>query len=418
MRRVKAIRLVYRTARAWLWILGTVVVGALLATPASAQDDLRGQRQETQQRLDNLKEQIQRDQNRLQETIQTEQTTQKKLESLEREIALREELVSTYQDRLDQLETERSALRDTLSHLQTEMEDLQEEYHARVRHAYKYNRIPDLALVLAARSINQMLVRIRYLQRFAQQRQRRRSDMRLAAEQVRESQDQLQEKQTETQELLAEARRERKNLQSLKSDRQAVIKELRSRRSDLQDEIDEKQAQARQLEQQIRALIAKLERREAERSEAERAERAAESADLSAAFRENKGQLPWPTEGAITEEFGNRVDPVHGTQTYHPGILIATNPEQNVQAVFEGTVSGIDFVPGYGTYLVVRHGDYLSVYSNFSHLYVNEGDPVEAGDVLGRAGTDEEPRGAGLFFAVFDRSESTSVDPTSWLSAR
>jgi septal ring factor EnvC (AmiA/AmiB activator) len=75
-------------------------------------------------------------------------------------------------------------------------------------------------------------------------------------------------------------------------------------------------------------------------------------------------------------------------------------------------------VPGYGTYLVVRHGEYLSVYSNFSSLYVSQGETVEAGQVLGLAGTEAEPRGAGVFFAVFDRSESTSVDPTQWLSSR
>ena len=99
-------------------------------------------------------------------------------------------------------------------------------------------------------------------------------------------------------------------------------------------------------------------------------------------------------------------------------ILIATNPEEQVRAVFRGTVSGIDFVPGYGTYLVLRHGEYLSVYSNFSSLYVSQGEQVEAGEVLGLAGTEDEPRGAGVFFAVFDRSKSTSVDPTQWLSAR
>jgi murein DD-endopeptidase MepM/ murein hydrolase activator NlpD len=120
----------------------------------------------------------------------------------------------------------------------------------------------------------------------------------------------------------------------------------------------------------------------------------------------------------VTEGFGNRVDPVHGTETYHPGILIATNPEQSVRAVFEGVVTGIDFVPGYGTYLVIRHGDYLSVYSNFSTLFVSQGDRVDTGEVIGHAGTANEPRGAGLFFAVFDKNKNTSVDPMRWLGGR
>lgn len=388
------------------------------APPVHAQNNLEARRASTEERLETLKQQIAQDQNRLQETTEAEQATQDKLEKLEREIALREELVSTYQQRLRQLKRDQKQLRDTLQTLQSRLEDLQREYQNRVVHAYKYNRIPDVALILASRSINQMLVRIRYLQRFAQQRQAQRSDVRQAASEVRASREKLLEKQSETEQLLAEARTERENLQALKADRQEVVDELRARRSELKAEIQEKQAQARELEEQIRQIVAKAERRTEQKSEAEQAEEAAMSANLSASFEQNKGQLPWPAEGAITEQFGNRVDPVHGTQTYHPGILIATNPEDQVRAVFKGTVSGVDFVPGYGTYLVLRHGEYLSVYSNFSSLYVSQGETVRAGEVIGLSGTEEEPRGAGVFFAVFDQSKSTSVDPTSWLSSR
>jgi len=391
---------------------------AVVPEPVLAQQDLQSRRASTEQRLQTLKQQIQQRQNRLEKTAAAAEASQEKLERIQREIALREELVATYRQRLEQLQVERRQLRDTLQTLQQRMTRLREEYRDRVVHAYKYNRLPDIALILASRSINQMLVRIRYLQRFAQQRQSQRTEVQQAAGRLRESRDDLREKEAQTEELLAEARNERKNLQALKADREEMIADLRSRRSELEEEIEERQAQAQRLEQQIRQIAEKLERRSEGRSEAQQAERAAVSASLSASFEENKGNLPWPASGAITEPFGNRVDPVHGTETYHPGILIATNPEEQVRAVFQGTVSGVDFVPGYGTYLVLRHGEYLSVYSNFSSLYVSEGERVEAGQVLGLAGTEQDPRGAGIFFAVFDRSKSSSVDPTQWLSSQ
>lgn len=401
----------------WPVVLG-LLVPVLCASTARAQQDLQSRRASTQERLGNLKKQIERSQTQLKKTAKREKATQEELEKLEREIALREELVATYRQRLDQLERERAALRDTLRQLKGQLDELQREYRARVRHAYKYNRIPDLALILASRSINQMLVRIRYLQRFAQQRQRQRSDVKQAATQVRESRRRLKQKEAETEQLLAEARTERENLEALKADREEVIRQLRSRRSELKMEIQQKQSQARELQQQIQEIANKIDRRTEQKTEAEQAQQAAVAANLSASFEASKGSLPWPAEGAITEGFGDRVDPVHGTTTFHPGILIATNPEEQVRSVFEGTVSGVDFVPGYGTYLVVRHGDYLSVYSNFSSLYVSEGDAVDAGEVLGLAGTSEEPRGAGVFFAVFDRTQNTSIDPTNWLSSR
>lgn len=402
----------------WAW--GLLAVCLLLAggPRARAQSDLRARQSSTEERLQTLQQQIQQDQSQLQKTARAEESTQAKLKKLEREIALREELVATYQQRLAQVKEERRGLRDTLQTLEKRRDVLQREYRRRVLHAYKYNRIPDVALILSSRSINQMLVRIRYLQRFAQQRQAQRTDVRQAATRVRQSRTELKQKQTETQELLSEARIERENLRALKSDRHQVIENLRARRSELKQEIRKKQAQARELEEQIRKIAAKIDRRAQQQSEAEQAEQAALAANLSASFEQNKGRLPWPASGAITEQFGNRVDPVHGTETYHPGILIATPPEEQVQAVFKGTVSGVDFVPGYGTYLVLRHGEYLSVYSNFSSLYVSQGETVEAGQVLGRAGTQSEPRGAGVFFAVFDRSKNTSVNPTAWLSSR
>ncbi len=402
----------------WAWLLLVLTLWAVGPGSLYAQDDLRARRSSTEERLETLQKQIEKDQSRLQETAEAEKSTQAKLKKLEREIALREELVSTYQQRLDQLRAERRQLRDTLQTLEQRRNALQDEYRQRVLHAYKYNRIPDIALILASRSINQMLVRIRYLQRFAQQRQAQRSDVRRTAAEVRASRKELKKKEKKTKELLAEARLERENLRALKADREQVIEELRARRSELKKEIQRKQQQAQQLEEQVREIVAKLERRTEQKSEAEQAERAAKAANLSSSFEANKGKLPWPAEGAITEEFGNRVDPVHGTKTYHPGILIATNPEEQVRAVFRGTVGGVDFVPGYGTYLVVRHGDYLSVYSNFSTLYVEEGDPVKTGDVLGLSGTEDQPRGAGVFFAVFDRSKDTSVNPTTWLTSR
>lgn len=390
----------------------------VLASPVHAQNNLQARRESTGERLDNLKQQIDRSQTRLKKMAEAEKTTQEKLNRLEREIALRKELVDTYQQRLGQLKQERQSLRDTLDQLKGQLDQLRREYQARALHAYKYNRIPDLALILASRSINQMLVRIRYLQRFVQQRQRQRSDVEQAATQVRRSRKRLKEKQAETRTLLAEARTERENLRALKADREEVINQLRDRRSELKKEIEQKQSQARQLQEQIREIAAKMKQSEEQTTDAEQTQQAAVSANLSSSFEQNKGKLPWPAKGAITEGFGDQVDPVHGTTTFHPGILIATKPEEQVQSVFKGTVSGIDFVPGYGTYLVVRHGDYLSVYSNFSTLYVSQGDAVSPGQVLGLAGTEEEPRGAGVFFAVFDRSQNTSVDPTAWLSAR
>jgi len=395
---------------AWLWGLG-----AALLLPLSVHgQELESERRSTQNRLNQLQKQIQREKKTLAKTREAEKTTQKKLKSLQREIALREELVSTYQTRLRQLEQERSALRDTLNTLQGRLSTLRDEYQQRLVHAYKYGRLHELALLLASRSINQMLIRARYLRQFAADRREQRSVIRTAAEEVRRSREELAEKRAETRDLLTEAQTERQNLRALERDRREVIDELRARRSELEQEIEEKQRQAKQLERRIRKLVARAEREASESSPA----RPEVSENLAASFQKNRGSLPWPAEGAVTVDFGNQVDPVHETTTYHPGIQIATTPESPVRAVFDGVVTSIDFVPGYGTYVVVEHGEYLSVYSNFSSLSISENQRISAGQVLGRAGTENEPRGASVFFGMVNRSSSEFVDPSRWLSSR
>ncbi|PSQ61678.1 MAG: peptidase M23 [Bacteroidetes bacterium QH_10_64_19] len=408
--------MVCNSARARLRILLWALVAPLVLPPTAYGQDVEAQRRSTQKRLKQLQQQIDQEKATLQKTRKAEEATQKKLKSLQREIALREELVSTYQTRLRQLGQERSALRDTLNTLQGRLAALRDEYRQRLVHAYKYGRLHELALLLASRSINQMLVRARYLRQFAADRREQRSAIQTAADEVRRSREQLAEKRAETRDLLAEARTERENLRALERDRRAVINELRARRSELEEEIEEKQEQAQQLERRIRKLVARADR-EAEDASAENSPPSI-SKSLAASFQQNRGALPWPAEGAVTVGFGDQVDPVHGTTTYHPGILIATRPEAPVQAIFDGVVSGIDFVPGYGTYVVVRHGEYLSVYSNFSSLSISENQRISAGQVLGQSGTENEPRGASVFFGVVNRSTSEFVDPSQWLSTR
>ena len=137
---------------------------------------------------------------------------------------------------------------------------------------------------------------------------------------------------------------------------------------------------------------------------------------LAATFVENRGRLPWPAEGVVTGLFGPRVEPEHRTRTFAPGMDLATPPAAEVRAVFSGIVARVGAMAAYGTYVMVRHGGFTTVYGNLSEILVEAGAPVDTGQLVGRAGTDEERRGAGLFFAVFEGE--TAVDPLGWLAPR
>ena len=143
---------------------------------------------------------------------------------------------------------------------------------------------------------------------------------------------------------------------------------------------------------------------------------ASEFVELTGSFRENKGRLPWPTSGVVTGTFGTRTHPVYGTKTRSIGIEISTSPMAPVRAVFDGRVERIFAMPGYGTCVMVSHGDYATIYANLSSVNVQQNQRVRAGEGIARTGTSDDPLGAGLFFGLF--AESQAVDPAAWLQRR
>ncbi len=201
-------------------------------------------------------------------------------------------------------------------------------------------------------------------------------------------------------------------MQRLQQSRRGVIRELKNQQTVIAEELDKNRQAATAFESRIRDLIAAENARRADANpQAE-----VDFARLSGSFMSNKGQLPWPVSGVIVEPYGEVVNPVHGTTTPNPGVLIATKPQTEVRSVFAGSVLSVSVIPEFGTYVAIAHGEYQSVYSNFSMIYVSEGAAVTAGQIIGRAGTDAEPKQAGIFFGLF--KDGVPFNPMSWLRPR
>lgn len=392
-----------------------ILILLLILTAAPAIGQAAGDRQATEQRLSELQEQISEDEQRLSETAEAEQASLETLENLDRQIALRQELIRNYGRRVRQITHEMDTLRSTLDGLEGELNTLRRQYRTRAVHAYKYGRMHDLALILSARSINQMLIRVRYLHRFAQQRRGRLGEIRQTSDELRSRREELQTVLARNEQLLRDEQREQVNLERLQESRQRVIVDLRAERSTIEQSLDNKRAAAQELEHRIRELTAAASTRRRIREAAD-PEAAAEYVEMTGSFLDNRGRLPWPTTGVVRQHFGNVVSPVYGTTTPNPGLIIDTQASAEVRAVFDGQVIDISVLPEYGTYVVIEHGTYKTVYSNFSMTYIAEGEDVTAGQVIGRAGTDAEPKGMAIFFALF--REGSPEDPEPWLSPR
>ncbi len=125
-----------------------------------------------------------------------------------------------------------------------------------------------------------------------------------------------------------------------------------------------------------------------------------------------QGALPWPAEGVLSARFGPRAPGTAGPPVRN-GIELSLPEGHPVHAVHEGTVVFADLFSGYGTLVIVDHGD--KTYSLYGHLdsaLVHKGDRVDAATTLGVAG--RNPSGnPSLYFEL--RVDGKVVDPVQWL---
>ena len=368
-------------------------------------------KEETEQRLRVLQDQITLDVVKISETEELEQASLKALEDLEREIAVRENIIDTNQRLLAQIEQSRDSLASSLGVLEEELDYHRKQYQKRAIHAYKYGRLHDVALILAARSINQMLIRIRYLNQFSEQRESRLGQILASTTAIRDRRTEIDENAAQAQELLQQASGEQSNLKQLRTQRNQMVNQLKQQRGALQTDLEEKQLEAQRLETLIRQIISNEGNRRANVPANPVTDAA--NAEISSAFFANKGVLPWPAEGAVIEAFGTIINPVYSTQSYNPGILISTTPSAAVSAVFQGEVNAVYTMPEFGRVITISHGEYTSLYGNLSVMYGQAGARVEPGQLIGRAGTESEPKGNAVFFAIFQNG--SEVNPTTWL---
>ena len=394
----------------FLYLLTCCCLFVLIAQTASGQSS----REDTEQRLRVLQDQITLDVVRISETQELEQASLQALQDLDRQIAVREDYINTNQRLLSQIERSRDSLLASLGELETELDFHRKQYQKRAIHAYKYGRLHDVALILAAQSINQMLIRARYLNKFADQRRARLEQILASTSAINDRRAEIDENAEKAEELIDQYSGEQSNLKQLRTQRNQMIATLKQQRTELQEDLAQKQQEAEKLDRLIRRIITDESNRRA--SVPTNPVTDAANAELSSAFFASRGNIRWPAEGAVLEPFGTVINPVYGTETYNPGIVISTTPSAPVSAIYDGEVNAIYTVPDFGRIITISHGDYTSMYGNLSLLYVDSGTPIKAGQLIGRSGTENEPRGDALYFAIFENG--SEVNPESWLRAR
>lgn len=313
--------------------------------------------------------------------------------------------------------------------LENEIDKLKKNYAKYVTSIYKGTKINEWEALLNSRSFNQAVLRYKYLKEFSRQRKNDLDRFNETKDELTVAKKQLEVERAEKRKLAEEKAAEEKILKSKLADQKKIVDGVKKDRTALSRKLKDK----KDAEKQIAGLIAKLVE-DAERKQRERDQKNAPlvattdpnvkvdtyqeyTIDLNTAgfrsFTDLRGKLNWPVRrGRVIQKFGETTNPSLRTITMNNGIDIRTAGDHNVYAVVEGVVSAVEWIPGYGSVIIISHrGNFRTVYSHLSEIFVNEGDRVSTGSVIAKVG--EGMEGTVLHFEIWNARRN--VDPEDWL---
>ncbi|MCB2197343.1 MAG: peptidoglycan DD-metalloendopeptidase family protein [Bacteroidetes bacterium] len=372
---------------------------------AQTKDELQKKKQKTEEDL-RLTNQL------LQQTEKTKSAGLNKLLIIKKRISLREKLINEISQQINMLDNEIEQNTERIIKLENELKQLKQEYAKMIYFAYKNrNNYDRLMFILASEDFNQAYRRMKYFQQYTKYRKKQAEKILITQKNLEYETEQLKEQRNEKIMLLSSKEREKAHLSSEKVKENQEVARLKRKEQELRNKIRENQRVMKQLENAIAELIA----REAKENKTYKT-LSAEEELISQQFKSNRGRLIWPIDnGVIIREFGEHPHPViKGVKIKNDGIDIGTNKDAKVKAVFEGEVKNVIAVPGANMAVIIRHGHYLTLYSNIVNVRVKPGDKVTKGYYIGDVYYTDNDEGSVLHLRVYE--ETKVLNPKNWLS--
>ncbi len=360
-------------------------------------------------------EEIENANNLLKETQQTKNENLGQIQIINRRINLRGQIIESIEKETKLLDEEIDEKSRLVEQMEKDLETLKVEYAKLIIFSYKNrNNYDRIIFLFSAENFNQAYKRLRYIKQFAKFRRKQ-------AEGITNFQGKMLneikvlEEQREEKITLAEARkRESGILQKELNQKNTLITKLKKKENELKKQIAAKKKISERIESEIAEIIAE-EARRLKNTDIYK-QLTPEERLISNNFMENKGRLPWPTEkGIITEHFGIHQHPVlKGITIENNGVDIVTVKGAEARAIFEGVVSKVIAIMGANYTVIIRHGNYLTVYQNLINVKVKKGDNVNLKQSIGTIYNDKETNITMLHIEIW--KELQKQNPEEWLS--
>ncbi|MBO4488960.1 MAG: peptidoglycan DD-metalloendopeptidase family protein [Bacteroidales bacterium] len=421
-----------------------MILGLSAYTPAYGQKKSSAQLKKDKQKLE---QEIANTQSLLKKTEKNQQASLQQAAVLRQQINNREKYITTLNNEILQIEVQQEDNQQAINTLQKKLEYMKTDYAQMVYMAYRHRRLMDkITFILAAEDFQQMFHRIRYYSLISK-------SMHDQVEQINATKQELQQRNEEIIQLKGEKLNvlsgKEKEIKQLEKDRNQKTKNaeaLKKKSQQLSAELKKKQQQRKQIDAAIQAAIkaeiaaanAKNTKPASSSSGSSSSGKSSSSAStassassrssavitltpeektLNTSFVNNKGSLPWPVaKGAKVGDYGNYPHPdVPSVMVENHGIDIMTEAGTPVRAIYQGEVTAVLDVMG-SKVIMIRHGEYISVYQNVTGVKVKKGDKVTTKQTIGTVGKNSATDTYELHFELW--KNAVTVNPNSWLARR
>jgi septal ring factor EnvC (AmiA/AmiB activator) len=300
--------------------------------------------------------------------------------------------------------------------MNNDIKEIKKEYAELVRAAYRNrNAYDQILFLLSADNVNQAYRRYLYMKRYTAYRESQTEIIEAIQQVLNQKIEKLEQHKLIKLQLVTDTKKEAQQLAQEKTQKNAEIQKLQKEQQALRKKLQ----QQREVEQRLENEIQKIIEEEARKSKAAGTtgfSLTPEQKLVGENFVQNKRKLPWPVErGVITEHFGINQHPVlANVQTRNNGITITTEAGAKVRAIFNGEVSRVFGITGGNTAVIIRHGKYLSVYSNLREVTVKKGDKITTKQTIGTVYTDTDDDNKSILkFQIW--LENQKLNPEDWI---
>ena len=456
--------------------LALLLVSSLLAlTPEAA---AQGRKSRTLQRLEQERKQLLRSieasDKKLQQLRRDTRNEEQTLRTVKEQVEQRRQVVAVLGNEVSGLQARIDTLSGHIGRLHRREGALLLRYRAALMQLQRIDtHIDPVLFVLSSQNPAEARERQRFLSRYSKAVREASVALRTTRTEIEATKAEVGRTHSEKEQLLSLREAEKKKLEAEEQQRAAQVKDLQGKQQVLAQDLSKQKKRAEDLDRKIQAQVeaeilaaqrraAELQRRREEARRRRQSQRTqptpppstgrsgrgkgttppppppppaddepeerraatpggyamdANERALASSFAQNKGRLPAPIRGSysILRTFGVHQHSEHNrVQVNSSGVDFGVNGDSRAYAVFSGVVSRVFVIPGYGTAVILRHGNYLTVYANLSSVAVSTGSRVSTGQGIGSVGASPDgSSGRLLHFQLWH--ERTKLNPLAWI---